>query len=85
LIQFTPPRSTLEEQRVSSQKFGENGVFWACCARPKHPAPLFIEKLQQRALLKAFEETIARRDSPIEILEGKYFQSLSTSVFQPTK
>jgi hypothetical protein len=30
---------------VSSQKEGGSGVFWAGFARPKHPAPRFIEKI----------------------------------------
>jgi len=34
---------------VSSQKVGEDGVFWAFAARAKHPPPPFIEKLQKIA------------------------------------
>src|SRR5450759_2149253 len=37
---------TLHCFSVTSQSSGGCGVSWACFARPRHPAPPFIEKLR---------------------------------------
>jgi hypothetical protein len=38
--------SLFDELTVSTQKEGGSGVLWTGSARPQHPAPRFIEKIQ---------------------------------------